>query len=280
MKDEIEELMLQWKPLDISTLPQRLPLDSMKIMRDLYQPRGWADAMTGVTDERHTKELARNLKQVGDLDPIQIIPIGERFVVLDGHHRLEAYRAAEKEDAPVVYFQGNPKEALLEAGAENIKERLAVTPAEKTQRAWKLVISGLGYSKSQIVKATQAADGTVGEMRRVLKWFELQSAEPSDSWSLAKWKFKQGNVNEERPEFDHEAMLDERANWTAQALRKRFPKIKDDQDALVFARGITGYCSGHYLPLIARELMKQAGMWDGFLEEARDELKDREDSEF
>lgn len=280
MKDHIEELMQQWKPLDASKLPQRLALNSMTIMRDLYQPRRWADDTTGVSDERHTKELVRTLKQVDDLDPIQIIPIADFFVVLDGHHRLEAYKEAKRKDAPVVYFLGNPKEALLEAGAENNKDRLGVAPAEKTQRAWQLVISGLGYSKSQVVKATQAADGTVAEMRRVLKWFKDQNAEPSDSWSLARWKFKQGNVNLQQPEFDREAMLEEKANKISLALRKRFHRFKTDEDAIVFARGITGYCSGHYLPLIARELMKQAEIWDSFPLEAEDQLETLGTAEF
>lgn len=278
MKDRIDELMQQWKPLDVSKLPQRLPLNSMKIIRDLYQPRRWADSETGVSDERHTKELARTLKQVEDLDPIQIIPIGNSFVVLDGHHRIEAYREAKRKDAPVVYFVGNPKEALLEAGAENIKDRLAVTPAEKTQRAWQLVISGLGYSKSQVIKATQAADGTVAEMRRVLKWFEAQDAEPSDSWSLARWKFKQGDVNQQQPDFDREAILEEKANKVSLALRKRFHRFRTDEDAMIFARGITGYCSGHYLPLIARELMKHVEIWEGF-PLAEDEPETIEDTE-
>jgi hypothetical protein len=280
MKDEIEALMQQWKPVDVSKLPLRLPLKAVKVKTELYQPRGWANS-DGVSDEKHKMELARTLKQVGDLDPIQIMPIGEEFVVLDGHHRLEAYKEAKRDDVPVVYFLGNPKEALLEAGAENNKDRLAVTSAEKSERAWQLVISGLGYSKSQIIKATQAADGTVAEMRRVLKWFEEQDADPLGcSWSLAKWKYKQEDANEDRPEFDREAMLEERVNQTSAALRKRFKGIKTQEDALVFARAITGFCSGHFLPMVARELLERSGMWDRMLEEAGAEVKAQEESEF
>jgi hypothetical protein len=106
------------------------------------------------------------------------------------------------------------------------------------------------------------------------------SAEPSRRWSTARLKFKQNDVNEQRPDFDHEAMLEEKANWTAIALRKRFHRITTHDEALIFARGITGFCSGQFLPMIARELMKEAGLWDRFLEEAAEELKANQEMDF
>ena len=93
------ELALQlndeWKaaPSEIDELPPRLPLSALKTLPEIYQPRMRADTGTGVTNKSHVKDLKRTLRNPkADLDPITVLRIGQQNIVIDGHHRAEAYR--------------------------------------------------------------------------------------------------------------------------------------------------------------------------------------------
>jgi ParB-like chromosome segregation protein Spo0J len=103
------------------------------------------------------------------LDPILVYPRGAGFVVIDGHHRLEAYKEASWDGpVPVEVFQGTPQEAELEALRRNIKDKLPMTREDKLESAWRLV-KERSFSKSKISELTTVSNGTIGNMRAALE---------------------------------------------------------------------------------------------------------------
>ena len=60
-------------------------------------------------DVAHIRELARTISdKQKPLDRLLVTAIGQRFYVIDGHHRLEAYRLAKwRREIPVEQFRGN-----------------------------------------------------------------------------------------------------------------------------------------------------------------------------
>lgn len=188
-KQLLDDLQAQWEAQESQEQPEspsRLPLDSLSLLPSLYQSRADYEDSSGVVDTHHVAVLVASLKgsRNTDLDPIKVLRVGTRNIVVDGHHRLKAYRNSGHQDIPVEFISGGPKHALLVAGAENKKTRLTMHAAERSERAWTLVITGL-FSKQEIVDGSGASGTTVSNMRR--KWNALVKAQKEipDSWREA-----------------------------------------------------------------------------------------------
>jgi hypothetical protein len=112
------------------------------------------------------------------MDPMKIWWTGARWVLLDGHHRHEAYTryvelhqkaksalkvAVEVTEADTV------EDAVKVANAENRKARLNTTQVDKLGYAWRLVTSDLGWSIRTIEQSSGASKSTVNRMRRTMK---------------------------------------------------------------------------------------------------------------
>ena len=84
-------------------------------------------------------------------------------------------------------FDGTLGEARLAALEGNIRDKLRMSGPEKREAAWKLVTEG-EMSKAQIVKLGVASEGTVSNMRKVLKKLVDEGRAPSSlSWEQARW---------------------------------------------------------------------------------------------
>jgi hypothetical protein len=154
--------------------PTVLPQTDLQVANQVFQWRLF-DSELGA-EESHIKELVRVLEASEQpLDPILVTAIGARFYVVDGHHRLLAYRTADwKPSVPVEHYEGTVEEARAEALRLNIKNKLPMTKQDKFEAAWRLVKEGnQRYSKSRIVQMTTVSDGTVATMRRILKDYPL-----------------------------------------------------------------------------------------------------------
>lgn len=81
--------------------PSRLPVASIKEFPALFQPRH------PEINQKHVSDLAKMLKakgRKGDLDPITVFVSQDGPLVVEGHHRLQAYRVMKRPDIPVVPF--------------------------------------------------------------------------------------------------------------------------------------------------------------------------------
>jgi hypothetical protein len=216
--------------------PSTLALDAIRTAPEVFQPRTFEEDTD--KDEAHVAELVRALnakpEERRQLDPILVTAIGQEFYVVDGHHRLWAYRAVGvTRTVPVEYFEGTVQEAVKEAIHRNAKDRLAMSHEDKLEAAWRMV--GLGvevYSKSEVAEATGTADSTVGKMRAMLR--ELQAAgryEPDMTWAAARIALK----GEVRAEFDEAARRARVVDWAKRIRRTLGPRAAKHADVLAEA---------------------------------------------
>jgi ParB-like chromosome segregation protein Spo0J len=155
----LAELLSAPKAASTGDRPERLPLQAINKMPELFQPRG--------ISEKHIGDLARAIQNFGAVDPVTILPVGDRMILIDGHHRLEAYeRAGKVTDIPVRYFGGTPEQAVLAAGEANSKAKLPMAGYERQNYAWRLVLLGK-HSKASIARASGVAPSQVANMRVV-----------------------------------------------------------------------------------------------------------------
>lgn len=230
--------------------PARLPLVGLVSEPALFQPRG----TKAVVDERHVQELARALKLHGDLEPVLVTTIGSEVVLIDGHHRLAAYRQEKAPSIPVRHFAGTVAEAVLEAGKANSRAKLPMTTQERQNYAWRLVLMG-EFSRKQIVEAAAVADGQVSNMRRVAKALGLE-ASTCPTWAAAQ-RLAKGRSIDPMSDGEREAWLEVQANQYADRLAKTFStKLAGHPE--IAARAFSIYFGRQLRPL-ARALEEYVG---------------------
>lgn len=195
--------------------PASLPLSSLRTQPHKFQFREQE------TIEAHVQDLVAALKAGDTLDPMTVWQrTDDDYVVVDGHHRLEAYRRCDfSEDVPVTLHQCPEADAILLALAENTKTKLPMTKTERENAAWRIVCSDHGLSKAQTVKATGISDGTVGKMRRTLKLLQDEDLQVPDTWWQAMREVKKLDGNEWN-EGMHDQMILARANALDSAIGK------------------------------------------------------------
>lgn len=145
--------------------PQKLPLGELTTERGVFQ-------MREEEVESWISDLHKVLRQGDPLTPLLVWWSGRRWVVMDGHHRLEAYRRDAEGKAkyrliPVEVSQAeSPEAAIMEANRENRKNKLNTTEEDKHRQAWFFTVEGIGGSVRAVQEATGTSKSTVGRMRK------------------------------------------------------------------------------------------------------------------
>ncbi|WP_276860814.1 hypothetical protein [Haematobacter missouriensis] len=119
------------------------------------------------------------------LDPVKLWRNPEgALVLLDGAHRVEAYRVARiTGDIPALVFTCSRDEAVLAAVADIDKIALPLTAVERSDLAWRLVRDGeVKLSKSKLAQATGVSARTVGAMRLRLRAMKKAGKDPTGFW--------------------------------------------------------------------------------------------------
>jgi len=164
--------------------PSTLSLREIHVADKVFQWRNRGDNIAESIN--HLNELVRVLKATKrPLDPIVVTPIGNRFFLLEGHHRLEAYhKVGWREQVPVRYFVGTVSEAQNEALMLNIKDKLRLSKAEKFDAAFRLLKQGT-KKYEQIKDVTTVSLRTINTMAKVLREHPTMAAETSwrRAWS-------------------------------------------------------------------------------------------------
>lgn len=204
--------------------PTALSLDVIEEVPEVFQPR------TLTLNEKHFGDLTRVLQQGGrPLDPIEVIQLGERVFLTDGHHRIAAYKAANfTKPIPVDYFNGTVREAVIAAGTANSKAKLQMTQEERMNRAWQLVKwdaeadekMGTVFTKVAISVSASVATSTVSNMRSTLKRLG-EDAFYCDTWEEAR-NLDAGRNKKDMSEEEIEAMLQQQAEDCADRMAKTF----------------------------------------------------------
>lgn len=153
------------------TDPDVLPLEAIGLLPQVFQHREdsqWASedhVRTLVKAMRISTKAAKKLP----LEPLAVFWKGNGWVLIDGHHRYKAYKAIEyTEKVPVSVFHGSLDEAIGEALKGNSKDKLPMSKSEKSNAAWRLVVS-TGLSLNQMVAASTISKPTIILMRKVMR---------------------------------------------------------------------------------------------------------------
>ena len=237
-------------------LPTSLPLASLHLAPSLFQWR-----RDGALLADHVSDLLRVVSgsDPSPLDPIKIWDSTTGFVVLNGHHRAEAYRRAGWADpVPVEVFQGPLWDARAVALGEGSK---AVRPYDKGERmdaAWRAVADPeCPWSKSETVHYADVSNGSVAKMRRVRDALKEQGEDPQafPSWFLA----RSAAAGRERGDFgdrERAALVDRFVEGLAKGLGNREKRHPD-----LFAEALARYM-GRRGPEVVEELVDALDLWD------------------
>jgi hypothetical protein len=225
-------------------LPNALPHADIKTMPEVFYTRGtdWSEYHVGL----HCKTLQAGF----EFQPLLVIRVADETILVDGHHRLEAYRRVKNSPVvPVRYFPGTPSEALLEAVRRNAQSSIQMDGPQRHTCAWRLVLTRL-YSKRDIVRASGVSHSQVGNMR--VAALELgEAAVDMPTWSQAQKAWK-GKSRSELTDSERELWVLQQGERGAEGLRKQFgmwlakkPEIAAQALAIYFGRN---------LPEVYREL--------------------------
>jgi hypothetical protein len=88
--------------------PNALPIDAIKQSPALFQVRYDSIAFAPGHSEKHILNLGGFAAKGQALDPVKVVAFGTNWFLVDGHHRLEAYRRAGwKLPVPVEALQSD-----------------------------------------------------------------------------------------------------------------------------------------------------------------------------
>lgn len=121
--------------------PRKVKLDEVIQCTAVFQPREM-DGRAGSKSDRHVRRLVNgiNTSKTGDLDPVLVMPLGTRWLLIEGHHRVAAYKSVGRtKTIPVEIFGGSLDEAIAQSIGRNSKDKLPLSLNERREAAWTLV---------------------------------------------------------------------------------------------------------------------------------------------
>ena len=148
-------------------------------------------------DEELRTAFAADLAEAGVVEPIKILDVGGKYVLIDGKHRLEAVRAMDRPTVKALVYQGSPFDAVAINLRSNVL-RGAVTLTEKVRVARRLV-DELGLSLTDAAKLLGVSRGTMDKYYRIarspdaLKALE-EGASLAEAYRVATANVSRGNI--------------------------------------------------------------------------------------
>ncbi|MCA9213984.1 MAG: ParB/RepB/Spo0J family partition protein [Planctomycetales bacterium] len=138
------------------------------ISRSLFDPDPNQPRL--VLEAEDTKQLARSIRELGQLQPIIAFRNEDRYTVVDGHRRLAALGMARIETASALVLDSRPDgdTLLLTQLAANCM-RVDLKPTEKAL-AFKRLKDSRGYSNTELAAAMHVSKATV---TRVMSYLDL-----------------------------------------------------------------------------------------------------------
>lgn len=179
-------------------LPPTLPVGAITTAPEVFYTRGQE------VSEDLIGQVSRAIQDGHTVNPVLVLRCGDRSLLIDGHHRLEAYKRNGNALAVLVeHFSGSPRQAVLEAVRRNSLPSIQMTGPQRQNVAWRLVLAH-AYSKREIASASGVSYGQVGIMRSAAKALGETALEMSSWWQAQRtWKGKE----------QHDFTEDERDAW-------------------------------------------------------------------
>lgn len=269
---------------DPKKIPSKLTIAEIEEEPDLFQPRFHAGAEARSVS--HIDALFKALSQAGagDLGALTVWWSGDRYVLIDGHHRLAACRqysetargvergGVAKITVHVVCLTGTLNEAIAASLRGNSQDKLAMSQEEKLEGAWRVVCDD-GGSKADIARMSGCSTSTVGRMREVrFKLMNDGGMKPGHvaglPWETAMRRVK-GDV--EGPNYGDGAVQEARAQEMAMRLSNTF------KDTLTTSPEVAARALHIHSPALVMSLVETwLGSIAGLADHVRTTLQDQE----
>lgn len=247
-------------PLDqASGLWSNLPQERVKRReietRPEYQPRNPSLIQGDVARFRQNRSLEQMVEEIvaflsvspeNDTDPVWIVEIEGQKVLVDGHHRLQAYSRDKRQFIPAKVYRGkDPKRlARLACRLANVRgSRVQLHPHEIREAVWQTLreltdegrrdweaVQAAGYS-FRIIRsrfAGQPSQGTLSSMVRHLGQIRAEYLPEEGAWptwkEYLKW-LRQDHL-ESKGYNEEEYNVEKRADQLARKLEKLPPYVR------------------------------------------------------
>lgn len=222
---------------------KEIPINKIEVIPEVFQPRFVRNDSQGIQSKEHVFDLSKRLEREGSLDPLLVLPVGDKVIIIDGHHRLEAYRKAKAVKVNAFIFNGDAFAAKLESAKENQKARLQMSTQERQQSAWNLVKEGREappstlwiFRENHIINATGTSSKSIKSMRRIFDNLQKEGADIPDTWIAARTGESENN------ERDWDAEFAEQVEKYRQALLKAVPKLSTSRKRQAFALAVVSF---------------------------------------
>ncbi len=135
------------RPQAPETIPQSDPKGSNEVPLNLIYPN--PDQPRKVFPKESLEELALSIKEQGLIEPLVVVPKGEKFMLIAGERRWRACQMAGLVSAPVRVLEADDRQIAEMALVENI-QRQDLTPLEEA-RAFREML-GHGYTKEELAQ--------------------------------------------------------------------------------------------------------------------------------
>lgn len=219
----------------LAVKPTTLSLKKVKLWPEVFQQRRPEKRISSA----HVRMLASKAKANPHLllDPLTVWWDGKAWACIDGHHRVEAYRAVGVNEIPVAVFEGSIEEAVAFSARANTRDKLQMSRGEKSNAGWHLVIK-TKLSKSAQADASGVSERQVAHMRRVKEILESKGIKDLEDmgWEEAR---KTAAGEDAAQEWD-EGEAERRAQELATKLHRVFGKANFSKIE-IFARALELY---------------------------------------
>lgn len=189
-----------------SASPVTLGINELNECPSLFQPRYQSLLWQGRSND-HVREMFRVLKSSGrPLDAIAVVSFGSKWLVVDGHHRLEAYKLAKwKAPVPVRAIPLKEtkvarlriKEAEILSVFANVRDKLPMSAPDKADTAWRITFHHDDLSKTKVSEMTTLSTSLVAYMRKAKKALlanDRYSSEEIGAWRWARARYEYARV--------------------------------------------------------------------------------------
>jgi hypothetical protein len=182
--------------------------------------------------------MAAKLGDGRDLDPLLVARIDGALFLIDGHHRMKAYRRAGRLSAPARISETSELDALMASKAVNCDGvKLPMHPEQQREAAWQYLAMQTkrgrrelpaGESLRSVGRLFGVGHDTIARMARRLPEvspsdFTTDACDPGTGWP--QWRHVKGNACRERfadvPNDAVESQRDERRAATLGKLIER-----------------------------------------------------------
>ena len=182
----------------LDATPSTLHLGEINETEEIFQQRGNSLTFAPGHSEDHIRYLCKCLSSGVALDPVGVVAFGDRWYLVDGHHRLEAYRRQGiTTDIPVKALnsslRGNERIgwAVDQSIAENGKNRLNLSNSDRLDAAWRMTLTKPGLSKKETAVLCGIGTTSIASMRRSVA--KLREAGFSDV-ELEGWPWRRATI--------------------------------------------------------------------------------------